>query len=134
MKHTLLATTALTALVAFNSGAFAGVTVSGSARIGLMTTEGAAAKTTAAAAAAMDAFERTTAAYLQGEYKQTASFSVLAGTAAVSADEIAATAMVAQLVDVVAGIKADRLALVTTAGSPAEIQPVSYTHLRAHET
>ena len=57
MKHTLLATTALTALVAFTGGASAEVTVKGSARIGLMTTEGAAAKTTAAVAAAMDTFE-----------------------------------------------------------------------------
>jgi outer membrane protein OmpU len=43
MKHTLLATTATTALVAFNSAAAAEVTISGTARIGLMTTEGAAA-------------------------------------------------------------------------------------------
>lgn len=41
MKHTLLASTAL---VALSSTAFAEVTVSGSARIGLMTTEGAALK------------------------------------------------------------------------------------------
>ena len=121
MKHTLLATTALTALVAFTGGASAEVTVSGSARIGLMTTEGAAAKTTAAVAAALDTFERTTAAYLQGAYA-TSTQSTLAGTAAVSATEIAATAMVAELADIVAGIKADRLALVTTAGSAAEIQ------------
>ena len=121
MKHTLLATTALTALVAFTGGASAEVTVSGSARIGLMTTEGAAAKTTAAVDAALDTFERTTAAYLQGAYA-TAAQSTLAGTAAVSATEIAATAMGAELADIVAGIKADRLALVTTAGSAAEIQ------------
>ena len=121
MKHTLLATTALTALVAFTGGAFAGVTVSGSARIGLMTTEGAAAKTTAAAAAALDAFEATTATYLQDTYA-TGDMSAIIATAALSATEIAATAIVAGLADVVAGIKKDRLDLVTTAGSPAEIQ------------
>ena len=56
MKHTLLASTAL---VALNSTAFAEVTVSGSARIGFMTTEGTAlvaADTTMAISAADEAF------------------------------------------------------------------------------
>jgi len=122
MKHTLLATTALTALVAFTGGASAEVKVTGSARIGLMTTEGAAAKDTAAVAAALDTFERGTASYLQDTYKTNAAYSILAGSAAVSAAVIADTAMVAQLQDIVAGIKADHLALATTVGSPADIQ------------
>lgn len=56
MKHTLLASTAL---VALNSTAFAEVTVSGSARIGFMTTEGTAlvaADTTMAISTADEAF------------------------------------------------------------------------------
>jgi len=56
MKHTLLASTAL---VALNSTAFAEVTVSGSARIGLMTTEGSAlvaADTVMAISSADEAF------------------------------------------------------------------------------
>jgi outer membrane protein OmpU len=58
MKHTLLASTAL---VALSSTAFAEVTVSGSARIGLMTTEGSAltaADTTMAISSADVAFAR----------------------------------------------------------------------------
>mgnify|MGYP003960501281 CR=1 FL=1 len=45
MKHNLLATTAVTALVAFGGAASAEITISGTARIGMVTTEGAAAVT-----------------------------------------------------------------------------------------
>ena len=47
MKHTLLATTAL---VAMTGAAAAEITISGTARIGMVTTEGAAATTGAATA------------------------------------------------------------------------------------
>lgn len=132
MKHTLLATTAL---VAFTGGAFAGVTVTGSARIGLKTTEGAAAKTTAATAAALDVFEvdtgkyltttyavgiASTALYTQGIGGNTAS--TLNGGAALSAAEIAATNVTNDLQAIIVDIQRGIDQLDTSVGSPAAIQ------------
>jgi outer membrane protein OmpU len=132
MKHTLLATTAL---VAFTGGAYAGVTVSGSARIGLMTTEGAAAKTTAATAAALDVFEvdtgkyltttyavgiASTALYTQGIGGNTAS--TLNGGAALSATEIAATNVTNDLQAIIVDIKRTIAQMDTAVGSAADVQ------------
>jgi outer membrane protein OmpU len=65
MKHTLLATTAL---VAMTGAAAAELTISGTGRIGLKTTEGSAATTTAAVAGAWVAAEATTAGQLATVY------------------------------------------------------------------
>jgi outer membrane protein OmpU len=129
MKHTLLATTAL---VAFTGGAYAGVTVSGSARIGLMTTEGAAAKTTAATAAALDVFEVDTGKYLTTTYAigaaSTANMtpantaSTLNGGAALSATEIAATNVTNDLQAIIVDIKRTIAQMDTAVGSAADVQ------------
>jgi outer membrane protein OmpU len=134
MKHTLLATTAL---VAFTGGAYAGVTVSGSARIGLMTTEGAAAKTTAAVAAALDVFQVDTGKYLTTTYATGAvttaaaaagtglianTASTLNGGAALAATAIAATAVTNDLQAIIVDIQKDIAELDTAIGSPAHLQ------------
>jgi outer membrane protein OmpU len=122
-------------LVAFTGGAYAGVTVSGSARIGLMTTEGAAAKTTAATAAALDVFEvdtgkyltttyavgiASTALYTQGIGGNTAS--TLNGGAALSATEIAATNVTNDLQAIIVDIKRTIAQMDTAVGSAADVQ------------
>jgi outer membrane protein OmpU len=89
MKHTLLATTALVALTGAGS-AIAGVTISGSARIGLMTTEGAAATSTDAVTPNLTANQAVTLSYLDGVYGGTLSS---ISTAAESAAAIDASAM-----------------------------------------
>ena len=129
MKHTLLATTAL---VAFTGGAYAGVTVSGSARIGLMTTEGAAATSTAAVAGALDIFEVDTGKYLQTTYNNGAAStalmtpantaSTLGGGAALSAAEIAATNVTNDLQAIIVDIQRDISQLDTATGSAAAVQ------------
>ena len=65
MKHTLLATTAL---VAMTGAAAAEITISGTARIGMVTTEGAAATTGAATPGALSATAVQSAAYLMTVY------------------------------------------------------------------
>jgi outer membrane protein OmpU len=65
MKHTLLATTAF---VAMTGAAAAELTISGSGRLGLVTTEGTAAKTTAAKAGSWTATEEDTAVALDAAY------------------------------------------------------------------
>jgi outer membrane protein OmpU len=65
MKNTLLTTTAL---VAMTGAAAAELTISGSGRLGLMTTEGSAAKTTAAAAGNWVGAEVTSAGQLATVY------------------------------------------------------------------
>ena len=135
MKHTLLATTALTALVAFTGGASAEVTVSGSARIGLMTTEGAAATSTAAVAGALDVFEVDTGKYLTTTYAVGAASTALytqgiggntASTlnqgAALSATEIAATNVTNDLQAIIVDIQRDISQLDTATGSAAAVQ------------
>ena len=132
MKHTLLATTAL---VAFTGGAYAGVTVSGSARIGLMTTEGAAATSTAAVAGALDVFEVDTGKYLTTTYAVGAASTALytqgiggntASTlnqgAALSATEIAATNVTNDLQAIIVDIQRDISQLDTATGSAAAVQ------------
>ena len=87
MKHILLASTAL---VALTGAAAAGVTVSGSARIGLKTTEGSAAKTTAAVAAALTQVQTQSLQYLEDTYAATSN-TALATSAALTAAQITAT-------------------------------------------
>lgn len=77
MKNTLLATTAL---VAMTGAAAAELTISGSGRIGLMSTEGTAAKTTAAKAGVWTAIEVTSAAKLSTAYKTKANRTALTAT------------------------------------------------------
>jgi outer membrane protein OmpU len=93
MKHTLLATTAL---VAIGGAASAELTVSMSARIGLKTTEGTAAKTTALVDTGVDANMITTLKYLDGVYllggTGNAAMSSLASAA--SANAVTASGMI----------------------------------------
>ena len=77
MKNTLLATTAL---VAMTGAAAAELTISGTGRIGLMSTEGTAAKTTAAKAGSWTAIEVTSAAKLSTAYKSQPSRAGLTAT------------------------------------------------------
>ena len=77
MKNTLLATTAL---VAMTGAAAAELTISGTGRIGLMSTEGTAAKTTAAKAGSWTAIEVTSAAKLSTAYKSQPSRATLTAT------------------------------------------------------
>jgi outer membrane protein OmpU len=86
MKHTLLATTAL---VALSGAAYAEVTITGSARIGIMTTEGSLASDGTATAAALTATDVNTANFLVNTYGAgTGASALLAASAAVSAAEI----------------------------------------------
>lgn len=87
MKHTLLATTAL---VAMTGAAAAEITISGTARIGMVTTEGAAATTGAATPGALTAEAVQTAAYLMGIYDPSGT-SVFTGTVALDAADLAST-------------------------------------------
>jgi outer membrane protein OmpU len=87
MKHTLLATTAL---VAMTGAAAAEITISGTARIGVVTTEGAAATTGSATAAALTATDVQTANYLEDVYANGGAASNFTGTAAYAAAAIAA--------------------------------------------
>jgi hypothetical protein len=98
MKYTLLASTAL---VALTGAASAGVTVSGSARIGMMTTEGTAAKTTAATAAALTQVQTQSLKYLEDTYDTAANNTAIGTTAALTAAQITAT------------VSADLLSMVT---------------------
>lgn len=76
MKNTLLATTAL---VAMTGAAAAELTISGTGRIGIMSTEGSVAKTTAAKDGSWTAIEVTTAAKLSTAYKSQPSRAGLTG-------------------------------------------------------
>jgi outer membrane protein OmpU len=89
MKHTLLATTAL---VALSGAAYAEVTITGSARIGIQTTEGSLASDGTARAAALTATDVNTANYLVNTYATIITGSLLQSSAALSATEIAASA------------------------------------------
>ena len=90
MKHTLLATTAL---VALSGAAYAEVTITGTARIGIMTTEGSLASDGTATAAALTATDVNTANYLVNTYGAgTNASAALAASAALSAAEITADA------------------------------------------
>jgi outer membrane protein OmpU len=113
MKHILLASTAL---VALTGAAAAGVTVSGSARIGLMTTEGSAAKTTAAAAAALTQVQTQSLKYLEDTYAGAADNTALATTAALTAGQITAT-VTTDVVATIAAIKTKILADANPVGS-----------------
>ena len=87
MKHTLLATTAL---VALTGAAAAEITISGTARIGMVTTEGAAATSGTATPAALTATDVQTATYLEGVYAAGGAASNFTGTDAYAAAAIAA--------------------------------------------
>ena len=102
MKHTLLASTAL---VALTGAASAGVTVSGSARIGMMTTEGTAAKTTAATVGALSQVQTQSLKYLEDTYDGAADNTAVATTAALTAGQITAT-VTADLLSMVTAIEA----------------------------
>jgi outer membrane protein OmpU len=124
MKHTLLASTALVALTA--GTASADVKVTATARIGLLTTEGTAAKTTAAVAGALTAAQVDTLIYFNtvASYSAMATgsstFTITAATA-LSATEIAASsAEVANVIQqVVANIKTAQLKDDSAVGSTA---------------
>jgi outer membrane protein OmpU len=124
MKHTLLASTALVALTA--GTASADFKVTGTARIGLLTTEGTAAKTTAAVAGALTAAQVDTLIYFNtvASYSAMATgsstFTITAATA-LSATEIAASsAEVANVIQqVVANIKTAQLKDDSAVGSTA---------------
>jgi outer membrane protein OmpU len=130
MKHTLLATTALVALTA--GTASAELTITGSARIGLLSTEGTAAKTTAAVAGALTAAQVDTLIYFNtvAAYSAMAtgssSFAFTAATA-LSATEIAASsAEVSNVIQaVIANIKTAQLQDDSAAGSTAAGQFVT---------
>jgi len=102
MKHKYLASTAVTALVGFGTAAAAEITISGTARIGLVTTEGAAAitgDTTASLTTADSAFVQGVDANVQYGFVKTSAtlgssgtltaFSVLTNTEAPSAAQVA---------------------------------------------
>jgi len=128
MKHTLLASTALVGLATAASADF---TISGSARIGLMSTEGTAAKTTAAAAGALTAAQTDTALYMMGTtagfsaygktYGAAASATTWSAGAAFTAGELndSAFQMVTDLASVVTNIKAAQAADTSATGSTA---------------
>jgi outer membrane protein OmpU len=124
MKHTLLASTALVALTA--GTASADVKVTATARIGLLTTEGTAAKTTAAVAGALTAAQADTLIYFNtiASYSAMATGSstfTFAAATALSATEIAASsAEVANVIQqVVANIKTAQLKDDSAVGSTA---------------
>jgi outer membrane protein OmpU len=124
MKHTLLASTALVALTA--GTASADFKVTGTARIGLLTTEGTAAKTTAAVAGALTAAQADTLIYFNtiASYSAMATGSstfTFAAATALSATEIAASsAEVANVIQqVVANIKTAQLKDDSAVGSTA---------------
>jgi outer membrane protein OmpU len=124
MKHTLLASTALVALTA--GTASADVKVTATARIGLLTTEGTAAKTTAAVAGALTAAQVDTLIYFNtiASYSAMATGSstfTFAAATALSATEIAASsAEVANVIQqVVANIKTAQLKDDSAIGSTA---------------
>ena len=122
MKHTLLATTAL---VAMTGAAAAEITISGTARIGMVTTEGAAATTGAATPGALTAEAVQTAAYLDGIYTA-ASASAFTGTVALDAAALASTGN--EVDELQANIAAAKTALLQSdaaAGSAANAQIVT---------
>jgi outer membrane protein OmpU len=102
MKHTLLASTAL---VALTGAAYAGVTVTGSARIGLKTTEGSAAVTTDAVAAALTAAQATTFEYLELEYGATTNTAFAAGVALDAAAIAASATITTDAIAIIAAIE-----------------------------
>jgi len=113
MKHTLLATTAL---VAMTGAAAAEITISGTARIGVVTTEGAAATTGSATAAALTATDVQTANYLEGVYAAGGAASSFTGTAAYAAAAIA-TAEIDELQALIAAAKVVELTSLTLNGA-----------------
>ena len=117
MKYTLLASTAL---VALTGAASAGVTVSGSARIGMMTTEGTAAKTTAATVGALTQVQVQSLKYIEDTYIAAAHNSVLATTAALTAGQFTTTFR-ADVVATIAAIKTAILADTDPVGSTTAV-------------
>jgi hypothetical protein len=118
MKHTLLATTAL---VALTSAAAAEITISGTARLGLVTTEGAAAvaqvtQTYGTITAAMsDTIEDTMGANGTVDLARAGSYSLL-GTAETFATGTANAASI-ELLDKLINEATNRLAGVVTGGA-----------------
>ena len=93
MKNMLLATTAL---VTMSGAAAAELTISASARIGLKTTEGTAAKTTAAVGGQLNATEMGTLEYLVGQHASTTTKGTAVDAAAEwTAATVAASALAA---------------------------------------
>jgi outer membrane protein OmpU len=82
MKHSLLTTTATTALVALSGAASAEITISGTARIGLVTTEGAAA-VTADSTMSTSAIAKTFLADIDGDYTRLPGTGSSTGTATI---------------------------------------------------
>ena len=120
MKHTLLTTTAL---VAIGSAASAELTVSMSARIGLMTTEGSAAVTTAAVDSGITANMVTTLQYLDGTYVATATGAAAASAIAVAASASATTASgLQELEGMIADATSQLGSVASTVGSAEEKQ------------
>ena len=117
MKHTLLATTAL---IALTGAASAGVTVSRSARIGLMTTEGTAAKTTAATAAALSQVQNQSLKYLEDTYATSLNNTAIATTAALTAGQITSS-VTADVISTIAAIKTAILADTNPVGSSTAV-------------
>ena len=118
MKHTLLATTAL---VALSGAAYAEVTITGAARIGIMTTEGSLASDGTATAAALTATDVNTANFLIVTHTGVAAVasSLLALSAAVTAADITLEAgdLQADLVEVQTDLEALIEADAATLGS-----------------
>jgi len=115
MKHTLLATTAL---IALGGAAYAEVTITGSARIGIRTTEGSLASDGTATAAALTATDVNTANYLVNTYGAgTNASAALATSAALSAAEITTDAgdLQADLAEAASGLA------VLIAGAPLSL-------------
>ena len=124
MKHTLLATTALVALTA--GTASAELTISASARIGLLTTEGSAVgAVTAAVPAALSALEMQTADYLDGVYGGNAGSAWGASSTAISAGVVTSSSAVSELQTLIASHKAAALLDTSAVGSDAEAQIVT---------
>ena len=116
MKHTLLASTAL---VALTSAASAELSISASARIGLMTTEGSAAKTTAAVDGVLNATQMQTMDYLEGAYSSAGSANFGAASTATSATGVTAASAAAAVAAKLAIAKAAQLVSTAAAGSDA---------------
>jgi outer membrane protein OmpU len=120
MKHTLLATTAL---VAIGGGASAELTVSMSARIGLKTTEGTAAVTTAADDSGVTANMTTTLQYLDGTYVAVTTGTAKAASAITTASANAVTASgMTELNGMIADAKSKLAASLSALGSTADKQ------------
>jgi outer membrane protein OmpU len=93
MKHMLLATTAL---VTMTGAAAAELSITATARVGLKTTEGTAAKTTAAVGGQLNATEMGTLEYLVGEHASTTTKGTAVDAAAEwTAATVAASALAA---------------------------------------